>query len=236
MITRQALDLDARAAVNGIAEAIRLQTLGTLARRGIIVGISGGIDSSVVAALSVRALGPARVVGLLMPERDSSDDSTRLGRLLAEALGIATLIEDITPMLVAAACYQRQAQAIRRVFPEYVAGQPFKVRLPPILEAERLNVPFVVVATAEGEREFRLSAEASQELVAATSFKQRLRKMLDQRGLERVELEVDGGIKVSNVAEVAQAGASVLVIGSAVFNDRGSVAANLNALRRALEG
>jgi len=192
VITRQVLDLDARAVVNGIAEAIRLQTLGTLARRGIVVGISGGVDSSVVAALSVRALGPARVFGLLMPERDSSDDSTRLGRLLAEALGIATLTEDITPMLVAAACYHRQAQAIRRVFPEYVAGQPFKIRLPPILEAERLNVPFVVVETAEGVREFRLSAEASQELVAATSFKQRLRKMLEYYHADRLHYAVAG--------------------------------------------
>ena len=192
MITRQALDLDAPAVVDGITEAIRVQTLGTLARRGIVVGISGGIDSSVVAALSARALGPARVFGLLMPERDSSDDSTRLGRLLADALGIVTLTENVTPLLEAAACYERQAQAIRRVFPEYVAGQRFKVRLPSILASARLNVPFVVVDTGEGICEFRLSAEASRELVAATNFKQRIRAMLEYYHADRLHYAVAG--------------------------------------------
>lgn len=192
MITRQILDLDAPAAVNGIAEAIRVQTLGALGRRGIVVGISGGLDSSVVAALSARALGPARVFGLLMPERDSSADSTRLGLLLADALGIVTLIEDITPMLEAAACYERQAQAIRRVIPEYADGQRFKIRLPSILASSRLNVPFVVVETREGEREFRLSAEASRELVAATNFKQRIRTMLEYYHADRLHYAVAG--------------------------------------------
>jgi NAD+ synthase len=192
VITRQALDLDAHAEVNGIVEAIRVQTLGTLARRGIVVGISGGIDSSVVAALSARALGPARVLGLLMPERDSSDDSTRLGRLLAEAIGIATLTEDITPMLEAAACYERQTRAIRRVFPGYAEGQRFKIRLPSILAAARLNVPLLAVETDEGVLEFRLSAEASQELVAATNFKQRIRTMLEYYHADRLHYAVAG--------------------------------------------
>ena len=191
-MTRQALDLDARAVANGIAETIHDQTLGALARRGIVVGISGGIDSSVVAALSVRALGPTRVFGLLMPERDSSDDSTRLGRLLADALGIMTLTENITPMLEAADCYERQARAIRRVFPEYATGQRFKVCLPSILATARLNVPFLVVETGEGVREFRLSAEASQELVAATNFKQRVRTMLEYYHADRLHYAVAG--------------------------------------------
>ncbi len=62
----------------------------------------------------------------------------------------------------------------------------------------------------------------------------RLRQMLDDRGLARVELEVDGGIKSHNVAEVVRAGASILVIGSAIFNRQGSVAANIAALREQL--
>jgi NAD+ synthase len=192
VFTRQALQLDARAAVDSIAEAIRAQTLGTLGRRGIVVGVSGGIDSSVVAALAARALGPGRVLGLLMPERDSSDDSARLGGLLAGAIGIRTLTEPITPMLDAAGCYERQAQAIRRVFPDYVLGQKFKVQLPSILKGARLNVPFVVVETAGGLREFRLSAEASQELVAATNFKQRFRKMLEYYHADRLHYAVAG--------------------------------------------
>jgi len=192
VISRQSLHLDAPVVAGRIAEAIRVQTLGTLARRGVVVGISGGIDSSVVAALSARALGADRVLGLVMPERNSSDDSMRLGRLLADALGIGTLTEDITPMLEAAGCYARQARAIRRVFPEYTEGWRFKIRLPPILSAARLNVPFVVVDTADGTREYRLTAEASRELVAATNFKQRIRAMLEYYHADRLHYAVAG--------------------------------------------
>lgn len=59
----------------------------------------------------------------------------------------------------------------------------------------------------------------------------RLRQMLDERSLTHVELEVDGGIKAHNVAEVVAAGASVLVVGSAIFNRQASVAANIATLR-----
>jgi ribulose-phosphate 3-epimerase len=62
----------------------------------------------------------------------------------------------------------------------------------------------------------------------------RLRQMLDKRGLSHVELEVDGGIKASNIAQIAAAGASVLVVGSAVYNQTASVAENVTALRKAL--
>jgi NAD+ synthase len=192
VFTRDILDLDRSAAIDTIAASIREQTLGVLGRRGIVLGISGGIDSSVVAALAARALGPSRVLGLLMPERDSSDDSARLAAALAETFGFPTLTECITPLLEGARCYERQASAIRRVCPEYQVGQKFKVRLPSILAAARLNVPFVVVETAAGVREYRLTAEASQELVAATNFKQRFRKMLEYYHADRLHYAVAG--------------------------------------------
>ena len=62
----------------------------------------------------------------------------------------------------------------------------------------------------------------------------RLRQMLDERGLSQVELEVDGGIKASNIAQIAAAGASVLVVGSAVYNKTSSVAESVAELRKAL--
>lgn len=61
-----------------------------------------------------------------------------------------------------------------------------------------------------------------------------LRQMLDQRGLSQVELEVDGGIKASNIAQIAAAGASVMVVGSAVYNKTSSVAESVAELRKAL--
>ena len=62
----------------------------------------------------------------------------------------------------------------------------------------------------------------------------RLRQMLDQRGLTHVELEVDGGVKPHRAAELAAAGATVLVAGSAIFNQTASVAENMAAFREQL--
>jgi ribulose-phosphate 3-epimerase len=62
----------------------------------------------------------------------------------------------------------------------------------------------------------------------------RLRRMLDAAGLNNVDLEVDGGLKVENAAAVTTAGANVLVIGSAIFNQDASVAENMAAIRRSL--
>ena len=91
-------------------------------RAGVVLGLSGGIDSTVCAALSVLALGAERVLGILMPEAHSTDDSTRLGQLAADHLGIATVLEVITPALEGVGCYQRQISAIRRILPEYGEG------------------------------------------------------------------------------------------------------------------
>src|SRR5512138_3494552 len=99
MISPDVLSIDGPQVAGEIERTIREQVLGTLRRRGAVVGMSGGIDSSVVAALCTRALGPERVFGLLMPERDSSGDALRLGRLLAERLGIRHAVEDVGPAL-----------------------------------------------------------------------------------------------------------------------------------------
>jgi hypothetical protein len=68
----------------------------------------------------------------------------------------------------------------------------------------------------------------------ATAKIARLRQMLDERGLFDIDLEVDGGVKPENAAGVVAAGANVLVAGSAVYNDKASVADNITALRKAI--
>ncbi len=160
MFEANVLAIDAEAVARSIAESIRAQVLGTLRRRGAVIGLSGGIDSSVVAALCVRALGAERVFGLFMPERDSSGDALVLGRMLAEPLGIRTVVEDIAPVLEAAGCYERQDEAIRTVFPEYGEGWKCKIALPSILDGDRLNVFQLAVQDADGRAAARPHAPA----------------------------------------------------------------------------
>ena len=108
------LDIDVAAETHRIVDTLRSQVFKRLRRKGVVLGISGGIDSSVTAALCVRAFGVDRVVGLLMPERDSSSDSLELGQTLADHLGIETVVEDISQTLEATGCYQRRDDAIPR--------------------------------------------------------------------------------------------------------------------------
>ena len=196
------LQIDAAAVVERIAQAIRSHVHETLHRRGAVVGLSGGVDSSVVAALCAHALGPDHVVALLMPERDCSGEALWLGRLMAERLGIHPIVEDIAPTLEAAGCYRRQVEAIRTAFPEYGEGWRCKLTLPSILEGDRLNVFSLTVEDPAGARRTsRLSPAAYRQLVAATNFKQRTRKMMEYYHADRLQYAVAG---TANRLEVDQ--------------------------------
>ncbi len=193
MFSSEVLRIDPAAEAAEIEEALRRQIRGELRRRGAVVGLSGGVDSSVVAALCARALGPEKVLALLMPERDSAGESTRLGRLVAERFGIPHVLEDVGPALAALGCYARQDEAIRTVFPGYGAGWKCKLTLPPLLEGDRLNVFSLTVEDPGGvRRTARLPHEAYLQLVAATNFKQRARKMMEYYHADRLHYAVAG--------------------------------------------
>lgn len=186
------LAIDAKQTAVTIERAIQ-KHVAELRRRGIVVGLSGGIDSSVVTALCARALGPERVQVLLMPERDSSSESKSLGRLLTAKLGTPCIVEEIAPTLAAAGCYERQDEAIRMVFPEYSEGYRHKLTLPSILHADRLNVSELTIQTPAGElKKSRMPVAAYLQLVAATNFKQRVRKMMEYYHADRLNYAVAG--------------------------------------------
>jgi NAD+ synthase len=190
---RTVLRIDVAAEASRSERAIREQVLGTLKRRGAVVGMSGGIDSSVVAALCTRALGKERVLGLFMPERDSSSDALRLGRMLADHLGIRHVVEDIAPALAGLGCYDRQLEAIRMVVPEYGEGWKCKLSLPSILDGDRLNITELTVEDPQGNRRTqRLPLAGYLQMVAATNFKQRTRKMMEYYHADRVHFAVAG--------------------------------------------
>lgn len=187
------LKIDLEGETRRICASIREQVLATLKRRGAVLGLSGGIDSSVSAALCVRALGRDRVMALLMPEEDSSPDSLELGRLVAAHLGIRTVVEDITRALRALGCYSRRDAAIRSVIPEYGAGYRSKIVLASTLQGHAYNVHSIVVESPEGvQRRARLTADAYLSIVAATNFKQRVRKLMEYHHADRLRYAVVG--------------------------------------------
>ncbi len=185
--SRQVLDFDAEATAQALADRLRDATR-ALKRRGLVVALSGGIDSSCVAALGVRALGADRVFGLMMPERDSSGTSIEYATELARALGISYEVCDISPILEAAGCYRRREEAARSVFPELSKDCRWKIAMHgDRLGTRALNVFHVVVQTPDGvEHRTRLTPAAYLQIVAATNFKQRVRKMLEYYHADRL--------------------------------------------------
>ena len=125
---RKVLQLDAEQETKRITEWLRQQVLETLKKRGGVVGVSGGIDSAVVLALGVRALGANRVVPVLLPERESSPNSILFARKLCQQLGIETVVEDVTGPLLGFDCYRRRDEAVRRLFPNTIAPTSSKSR------------------------------------------------------------------------------------------------------------
>ena len=177
--SKQVLDIDAARMADRLTEAIRTRIHKQLRREGAVVGISGGIDSSVVATLCARALGPERVLGICMPEMESSPRSQKLAASLAENLGIGFEVHDITPVLEGSACYRRRDAAIRRVFTDLPEDYKAKITIAHNpLERDGLNFFKLTVEMPDGEsRSRRMPVGEYLEIVAASNLKQRTRMM-----------------------------------------------------------
>jgi NAD+ synthase len=188
-----ALEIDAPAEAARIAARIREALRRDLRRRGFVLGISGGIDSAVCAALARQAVGRDQVFALLMPERDSDPESLRLGRAVAEAFGLDHTIEDIGPALEAMDCYRRRDDAIRRVEPAYGPGWTSKIVLDNAMTTGGYNISSLVVRAPDGAmRKLRLPASVYLEIVAATNMKQRTRKQFEYYHADRLNFAVIG--------------------------------------------
>ena len=186
------LDIDYRAEADRIAQRLRDITARELHKRGLVVAISGGIDSSASIALSVRALGPERVLALILPERDSSDDSGVRARILAEHLGVRVVAVDIAPALAAIGCYSERDAAVRRALPEYGEGWRFKIVIDGGIEG-RINRCRLVAVAPNGDKVDRpLELAEYLQIVAATNFKQRIRKTLEYYHADRLNYAVVG--------------------------------------------
>jgi NAD+ synthase len=185
-------ELEYAAEAERIGARLRELTFNTLRRRGLVVAMSGGIDSSTCAALAVKALGKERVFGMLLPERDSSGESSKLGRMLAEHLGIAYTLQDISPTLAAIGCYSSQDEVLRRVIPGFGEGWKFKLAIADAMGG-RVGITRVVAQDPSGNRhERRLSAPDYLQIVAATNFKQRVRKTIEYFHADRLNYAVVG--------------------------------------------
>lgn len=186
------LDLDLEVEVERVGDHLR-RYLDQTRRKGLVVALSGGIDSTVVAGLAVRALGPERVFGIHMPERESSPETLGISTRLSDSLGIDSATEDITGILEAFGAYRRRDDAIRLVCPDYGPGSRSKIVLPSVVDSDSLRLYSVVVLDPDGEQHrHRLTPAAYLGIVAATNFKQRARKAMEYYHADRLNYAVAG--------------------------------------------
>lgn len=184
--------LDCAAETERIAASLRTY-LQKNRRRGLVIGLSGGIDSTVTAALAVRAVGPERVFGLLMPERQSEDATLPLSRTVADWLKLSYELEEITPLLEAAGFFRRYTAAARQAIPAFDDNWKSKVAIHTTGGAQTFSYFTLVGQSPDGRTESaRLPLQAYLELVAATNFKQRTRKMLEYYHADRLNFAVLG--------------------------------------------
>ncbi|MBI5589817.1 MAG: NAD(+) synthase [Deltaproteobacteria bacterium] len=187
------LNIDLEKETERIVAGIRAALRNDLKRRGIVVGISGGIDSSVTAALSVRALGRERVFGLELPEFHSAKETTELSSSLIKYLGIESLRMDISPVLQAVGAYQHYDNAVRMVISDYGDGWKSKIVISNIFDNNGFSLSSLVAQAPDGSIfRKRLPLKPYLEIVAATNFKQRTRKMLEYYHADRLNFAVAG--------------------------------------------
>lgn len=164
-------------------------------KEGIVIGVSGGIDSAVVAALAVEALSSDRVHGLILPEKESTPTSRELAIDLCETLKIPYEEVSITPMLESFGVYSGKESLIREILPEYdPAFHSTSLTRPPILTAERtLNIPsLVLLKNGEAIATKRLSSPQFFHLLSLQNVKQRTRMIVEYMHAERMNYAVCG--------------------------------------------
>ncbi len=199
---RDVLKIDPSRVAEEVVDFIR-DVVTERSRKGVVVGLSGGIDSSVTAALCVRALGEDRILGVMLPERESSPLTSQYADLMARHLGIRTETTDISPILDLFGVYSKREAVVKRLFPDFGPSHRYRMVLPQdLLDRDRLNVFSLEVIGPEGAtRSRRLNLRDYLEIMAATDMKQRTRMTMLYYFAERNNYVVMG---TTNKSEVVQ--------------------------------
>ena len=176
-LSTNSIDINPKEESDKIISFIKKSTFNTLKKKGLVVGLSGGVDSAVVTALCINAIGKEKVIAVMMPEKDSNPESLVLAQQLSEILGIKYIVEDITEAVDGFGCYKRRDDAVKSLFPEYTRDYRMKISLPKDEKnTKKLNVFYLSIISPDGiEKKIRLPFKEYLQIVAASNIKQRSR-------------------------------------------------------------
>ena len=155
---------------------IRKQTFEDYRKRGIIIGISGGIDSAVAAALACNAVGNENVLGIILPEKESNRESQELAKTLCNKLKIKYVVEDITQILESGSVYQIREKIVQKLFPEYNNSCKYRLIFRENFDNDGLSIPYLEIQDARNQiHKIKVSLDDYLTMTAATNIKHRTR-------------------------------------------------------------
>jgi len=193
LFSKDILKIDCEKEADRIANRMRQILADQLKRRGFIVAVSGGIDSSVTLALCVKSVGKERVLALQMPEKHSAENTKDLSALVADHFGVEKVYENITGILEAVGFYKRYNETVQSLIPEYNNDWKSKIVIPSLAESKGFTFFSIVAQSPDGKTiKQRLPLKAYLGIVAATNFKQRIRKMLEYYHADRLNYATTG--------------------------------------------
>jgi len=161
--------------INSIENFVKEEISKRFQKRGAVIGISGGIDSAVMAAICAKSIDPKQVLGLIMPEKESDPTSQILAKKVAEQFQIETKIIDITSILESFGVYSIKEQIVKEKFSNFNNNCKYRVVVPSKFSSS-VGIPFLEILDDENKkRQFKISTSEFLTLTASTSIKHRIR-------------------------------------------------------------
>ena len=145
-------------------------------KRGVVIGISGGIDSAVAVKLCCGAVGKENVLGIILPEKESNPQSQEFAKKYCEKLGIKYEIEDITSILDSSEIYQTREKIVKKYFPDYNQSCKYRIVFSENFDSDGLSIPYLEVNDGNNQiHKIKLSLNDYFTITAATNIKHRIR-------------------------------------------------------------
>ena len=145
-------------------------------KRGVVIGISGGIDSAVAVKLCCGAVGKENVLGIILPEKESNPQSQEFAKKYCEKLGIKYEIEDITSILDSSEIYQIREKIVKKYFPDYNQSCKYRIVFSENFDSDGLSIPYLEVNDGNNQiHKIKLSLNDYFTITAATNIKHRIR-------------------------------------------------------------
>jgi len=164
--------------VNEICKFIQDEISNNLQKKGVVFGLSGGIDSAVTAALCAKSFESEQILGLIMPEKESNESSKVLAKQVSKKFSFNTETINITKILESFGVYEKKENIVYEKFPEFNSKCKYRVVVPPKLK-NTIGIPFLEILDQDNQiHKLKITSLDFLTLTASTSIKHRVRMTL----------------------------------------------------------